>query len=599
MVPTGPADALPCLAGSPRLKACQRESRNVTRPFTPHLAAALLALATFMPPAPAHSFDAGAYLAARSAGIHDDFREAATWFGRALAADPDNLYLMEGAVVAQIGIGRMDAAIEIAKRLDAAGGKSQAASLALIGDQAHRGDFETMLTDIRDGRSAGRLMDRLLFGWAELGAGRVSESLEVFDELIASPGLEVFGLYHKALALASIGNFEAAERIFSGEENGPIRIVRRGSLAHIQILSQLERNEDAAEVLRASFASESDPASASLLARLEAGETLDYDVARNATEGIAEVFFTLGVALNGEAADSYTLLYSRIAAWLRPDHGDAVLMSAGMLENQEQFALADEVYALVGPDDDAFIPAEIGRARALNGAGDTDGAVRVLRELSTRYPDVFTIHLSLGDTLRRAERWAEATEAYTAALDLVEEPVSEGYWAVYYSRAITLERQKIWPEAEADFRRALALNPGQPQVLNYLGYSFLERRENIEEAMEMIERAVAASPDSGYIVDSLAWGLFILGRYEEAVEPMERASLLEPVDPVVTDHLGDVYWAVGRQMEARFQWRRALSFDPEEKDATRIRRKLEIGLDAVLEEEGAPPLRPVDAAVRN
>ncbi|MFN3823463.1 MAG: tetratricopeptide repeat protein [Pseudorhodobacter sp.] len=571
----------------------------LTRSFTPYVAAALMALAALFAPLPVRAFDAGAYLAARSAGMQDDFREAATWFGRALAADPENLYLMEGATVAQIGIGRMEAAIEIARRLDQAGGKSQAASLALIAGQAQSGDFEAILADIRAGRSVGRLMDQLLAGWAELGAGRVSESLEVFDALIASPGLEVFGLYHKALALASIGNFEAAERIFSGEEKGPIRIVRRGSLAHIQILSQLERNADAAEVLRNSFASESDPASASLLARLEGGETLAYDVARTASEGIAEVFFTLGVALNGEAADSYTLLYSRIAAWLRPDHGDAALMSAGMLENQRQFELATEVYAGVGPETDSHIPAEVGRARALYGAGDSEGAIAVLRDLAGRYPDVFTIHLSLGDTLRRAERWAEATEAYTAALDLVEEPVAEGYWAVYYSRAITLERQKIWPPAEADFRRALALNPGQPQVLNYLGYSFLERRENIEEAMEMIERAVAASPESGYIVDSLAWGLFVLGRYEEAVEPMERASLLEPVDPVVTDHLGDVYWAVGRQMEARFQWRRALSFEPEEKDANRIRRKLEIGLDAVLEEEGADPLRPVDAAVRN
>lgn len=106
----------------------------------------------------------------------------------------------------------------------------------------------------------------------------------------------------------------------------------------------------------------------------------------------------------------------------------------------------------------------------------------------------------------------------------------------------------------------------------------------------MIERAVAQRPDSGYIIDSLAWGYFLAGRYADAVEPMERASLLEPVDPTVTDHLGDVYWAVGRTLEANFQWRRALSFDPTEELATRIRRKLEIGLDAVLVEEGAKSL---------
>ena len=112
----------------------------------------------------------------------------------------------------------------------------------------------------------------------------------------------------------------------------------------------------------------------------------------------------------------------------------------------------------------------------------------------------------------------------------------------------------------------------------------------------MIERAVAARPEEGYILDSLGWALYRLGRYDEAVAQMERAVELEAVDPLVNDHLGDVYWAVGRKLEARFQWRRALSFDPEEKGADRIRRKLAVGLDAVLAEEGAAPLKPVDAA---
>lgn len=115
----------------------------------------------------------------------------------------------------------------------------------------------------------------------------------------------------------------------------------------------------------------------------------------------------------------------------------------------------------------------------------------------------------------------------------------------------------------------------------------------------MIQRAVAAQPDSGYIIDSLAWAYFRLGRYEDALAPMEQASLLEPVDPIVTDHLGDVYWAVGRTREAEFQWHRALSFEPAEKDAARIRLKLEKGLDAVLASEGAAPLKPVNAAAND
>jgi Flp pilus assembly protein TadD len=213
----------------------------------------------------------------------------------------------------------------------------------------------------------------------------------------------------------------------------------------------------------------------------------------------------------------------------------------------------------------------------------------VLTGLTETHGDLMVVYLSLGDLYRTEERYDAAAQAYDKALERVG-TISSADWVLFFSRGIANEREKRWVKADADFRKALELNPGQPQVLNYLGYSLVERGENLDEALGMIERAVAARPDSGYIVDSLAWALFTLGRYSEAVIPMERASILEPVDPVVTDHLGDVYWAVGRKLEAEFQWHRALSFEPEEDQAVRIRRKLDIGLDAVLAEEGAVPL---------
>ncbi len=127
----------------------------------------------------------------------------------------------------------------------------------------------------------------------------------------------------------------------------------------------------------------------------------------------------------------------------------------------------------------------------------------------------------------------------------------------------------------------------------------VEEQIKLDEALDMIERAVAARPNSGYIVDSLGWVLYRLGRYDEAIVHMERAAELKPVDPVVNDHLGDVLWAVGRYTEAEFQWKRALSFVDEDEpsedlDADRIRRKLEVGLDEVLKQEGAPPLKVVN-----
>lgn len=147
-----------------------------------------------------------------------------------------------------------------------------------------------------------------------------------------------------------------------------------------------------------------------------------------------------------------------------------------------------------------------------------------------------------------------------------------------------------------DFDRALELSPNQFQVLNYVGYSLVERGEQLQEALSMIQAAVAAQPQAGYIIDSLGWVQYRLGYYHDAVVQMERAVELMATDPIVNDHLGDVYWAVGRKTEARFQWRRALSFaaqgaGAEDVDPPRIQQKLDIGLDAVLAEEGALPLK--------
>jgi tetratricopeptide (TPR) repeat protein len=559
---------------------------------------ALLALTTLIPPQLATAQDAGAYLAAQVAASEADYRAAAAWYARAMLADATNPGLLEGAVMANIGIGEMGLAADAARRLMATGAKSQSAYIAQVADLAKAQDYEGILALAAAGNSAGALLDDLVSAWAKLGLGRMSESLEAYDKIATTKGLEAFGLYHKALALASAGDFEGADNILSGRAAGPLVVMRRGAIAHVQILSQLERNPEAIALLDRSFAPGSDLQVDDLRRRLAAGEPLPFDVTRTATDGIAEVFFTMATALNGEADDGYTMIYTRVAAHLRPDHTEAVLMTAGLLEAQGQHDLATEVYAKIAPTDPAFHFAELGRADATYAAGRKEAAIEILQGLARSHGNLLTVQVALGDGLRREERFADAQKAYDAAIAMVPTPGPQ-HWVLFYSRGICLERLGNFDAAETDMRKALELEPNQPQVLNYLGYSFVDRGEKLDEALAMIQRAVAGQPDSGYILDSLAWAYYRLGRYDEALVPMEQASLLEPVDPVVTDHLGDVYWAVGRTREAEFQWHRALSFEPIEKDAARIRLKLEKGLDAVLATEGAAPLKPVDAAAND
>ncbi|WP_262386699.1 tetratricopeptide repeat protein [Roseobacter fucihabitans] len=538
--------------------------------------------------------NAGAYLAARSAAIQSDFEQAASYFTQALTRDPRNFGLMESAVASQLALGRIDRAVPIAQSLKASGQSSQVGELVLTAHKILQQDFAALEAKPIADAGIGPLVDGLVQAWALMGSGKVSEALAGFDEVAAQPGLMGFALYHKAMALASVGDFEGAERIFDGDTSGTVIQTRRGVLARTEILSQLGQGDKALSLLQQMFSGATDPEIEQIIVRLENGEQIPFQHVNSAQDGFAEVFFSVAAALRSEAGPEYIILYAQIALNLRPDHVDALLLTADIFESLGQFDEAIKIYKRVPANDPNYHAAELGRAEALRSSDRPEAAIEVLEQLARSHGELATVHSALGDALRREDRFGEAVAAYDAAAELVTDKGGPS-WFLYYARAISQERQGNWEAAESDFRAALEINPNQPQVLNYLGYSLVEKTQNLDEALEMIERAVALSPDSGYIIDSLGWALYRLGRFEEAVPHMERAVELMAVDPVVNDHLGDVYWAVGRKREAEFQWARALSFvdmdDPlSEAKPDRIRRKLEVGLDVVLEEEGSDPL---------
>ena len=537
----------------------------------------------------------GAYLAGRQAASQNDFKNASTYFVKSLARDSANPELMEGAVSSLLALGKIKQAVPIAKAIEQLELRSQTASMVLIADLVMREDFDGVIARTGDNGGIGPLVDTLVSAWAKLGQGKAAAAFEEFDVVAEQPGMSGFATYHKAMAFAVVGDFEGANNLFSSSNADGASATRRGAMARAEVLSQLDRNADAVQSLRLAFGDATDPELDALLEALEAGTMVPFTHATSASDGIAEVFYSLAGALRGEADADYTLLYARLAYLLRPDHIDALLLSAELLEDLGQFDLAIDAYKKVPRTDTASHAAELGRAAALRSSGKADAAIEVLVQLARRFPDMAIVHSTLGDALRNQDEFEDAVASYDRALELVPKG-SRGRWFIHYARAIAHERLDNWEQAEADFRAALELNPEHPQVLNYLGYSMVEKQINLAEALDMIERAVAARPDSGFIVDSLGWVLYRLGRYGEAVAHMERAVELMAVDPVVNDHLGDVYWAVGRKREAEFQWSRALSFVDStevdgEADPDRMRRKLEVGLDAVLLEEGAEPLK--------
>ncbi|KEJ88786.1 tetratricopeptide repeat protein [Sulfitobacter donghicola] len=539
---------------------------------------------------------AGSYLAGRSASVNNDYALAAQYYASALARDPKNVELMDNATLSYLALGDVKRAVPLGKAIIAAGQNSQAARMVITAGLAADGKFEELAQQEVQSDGISPWLDGLVKAWALIGADDVDAAMKQFDSISTDSGMEGIISFHRALALATVGRYAESEAVFDSGVVGAAARTRRGVLARAEILSQLDRNEEAVALISNTFNGSTDPELDMLIARFNAGEKVPFTHAPTARAGLAEVFYTFAALLRAErASDYYTLLYARVARYLRPDHIDALLMSAGLLEDLGQYELAIDEYRGVGAENSAYHVAELGRAAALRRLEKADQAIEVLNQLTRTHGEMAVVHSTLGDTLRAQDEDQAAIAAYSQALELTKDG-DQRKWYLLFSRGIAFSQDGEGVAAEADFRAALEINPDQPQVLNYLGYSLVEEKRKLDEALDMIERAVKASPNSGYIVDSLGWVYYRLGRYDEAVTQMERAVELEAVDPVVNDHLGDVYWAVGRNREALFQWRRALSFveftkTDTEADPDRIRRKLEVGLDVVLQEEGADPLK--------
>ena len=531
----------------------------------------------------------GGYLAGRHALSTKDFDAASTYLSRAIEDDLENPELLNGLISVQVSLGDIGAAKISSDNLDLLGVQTQLSNMVKIAIQLRNRDFDNAKQQIENEQGINPLLDKIVTGWAFADQGNFEDAETIFDEIGKGSSLAQFSQMQKASMLAAYGRYESALNTIGDLEKNSNRISIDARALKVRLLLKLDNKEEATEYFSKIFGDGVNSDAANLRMQVEDHpNAYSIEESLSLEAGIAYAFYAIADILKDDADPNTALLYVRLAQYLNENSQKAILLAADLLEQMGQYDLAVEEYAKISPSSSYFLSSELGRVGALRDGGKTEAALEVLYYLSREFSDIGIVHNSLGDFLRREERYSEAKIAYDRAVDIYRENNNVS-WVVLYARGITHERLQEWDKAESDFRNALTINPDQANVLNYLGYSLIDRGEKLDEAMTMIEKAVSLQPESGYIVDSLAWGLFKLGQYETAIPHMEKAAELMPVDPIVTDHLGDLYWAVGRQLEAKFQWRRALSFDPELKDATRIREKLRIGLDRVLVNEGLKP----------
>lgn len=552
--------------------------------------AAIIALVTALGAVPAlaeappdsfisHSSPAGNYLAARLATAERDTPAAASYYRALVRTFPRSGEILERAFLAVLAEGEIDEAVDYAQRIVRIDPEHSLARLVL-GVKAIKGkQYVTARSNLRrSGQGAiAELNSTLLSAWSQFGSGNPRAGVAAIDELQGPEWYAGFKDFHAGLLLDASGarkeagpRLEAALKI----DSRTLRVVD----AYGRWASRSGNKKLAIETYEA-FDRQvpNDPLVEQQLAQLRAGKTLAPLITTPAA-GAAEVLYGLGAALGRQGGEDLALIYLQLGHWLDPSHPLIEITLADLYESLKRHNEAIALYRSVPSDSPFKVNAEVQLGLNLDAAGDFAGARQTLEGVVAKNPKDQRALMALGDVLRSNEKYANAAEVYTKAIDQLQTPTGSN-WMLYYFRGTAYERTKQWAKSEADLKKALELRPDQPHVLNYLGYSWIDQGVHLDEGMEMIRKAVSLRPDDGYFIDSLGWAYYRVGRFEDSVRELERAVELKPNETVINDHLGDAYWKVGRKLEARFKWNHARDLKPDAAELQEIELKLAVGLE--------------------
>jgi tetratricopeptide (TPR) repeat protein len=520
----------------------------------------------------------GSYLAARHAAQMRDATAASTYYKAALKRDPKNAELLGSAFLALLIDGNVNDASRFAELALKADKNDRIARLVL----GVRGLKEKRYAEARHALSQsihGPITDltaTLLIAWGQFGADDTTGAIASIDQLTGPDWYAIFKELHAGLIHDLAGNEkEAGQRLERAYklDGSALSVVE----AYASWLSRNHSTEEAIAIFETfNKTAPNHPLALEAMKKLKSGEKLP-PVVSTSRAGAAEALYDLGASLGRRGGEDLGLVYLQLSLYLAPNHPLTLVALADLFESLKKPELAIHVYGRMPAHSVLRRSADIQMASDLDQLSRSEEAKAHLLALLKRYPDDLEANTALGNVLRGQKKFEECADAYSKAIALLAHP-EKSNWVLYYLRGICYERSKQWLKAEVDFKKALELFPDQPNVLNYLGYSWIDQGVHLDDGLAMIKKAVQQRSDDGYIIDSLGWAYFRLGNYDDAVKQLERAIELKPEDPTINDHLGDVYWRIGRELEARFQWTHARDLKPESDELPKIEAKLKNGL---------------------
>ncbi|MER8583390.1 tetratricopeptide repeat protein [Mesorhizobium sp. M1423] len=530
----------------------------------------------------------GAYLAARIAEGDNDLDSAVSYYKQALAFDPNDTGLQQSLMLSLIAQGRFDESLVYADKLKAVPDVERFSRLALAIDSFHKKDFSKAEYWLKLSLESDldRLISGVMTGWAKQGAGDAGEAMASIDKLQGPDWFGLFKSFHRALIADASGLPDRADALYTATLQDTAaggaapETWMRNAQAYASFLARKGDKAKALSVLdQAETFAPGKVEIAALRDKINKGEKIQ-PFAAGPSDGASEILLDLATALNRGGGEPFVRLYLQYALALRPDNDAALVQLAAVAEQLKDGEGAIALYRRIPAGSPLKELSDLQLGLNLADLDRNDEAITHLKAIVDAHPDDMRAYLALGGVYSSKEDFRSAANLYDKAVEVLKTPTAVN-WNIFYQRGIAYERLKEWPKAEPNFRKALELYPDQPQVLNYLGYSWVDKDMNLKEGLAMIQKAVDLRPSDGYIVDSLGWAYYRLGQFDDAVREMERAVSLKPEDPVLNDHLGDAYWRVGRKLEATFQWNQARDLKPDPDVLAALQQKLMKGLPPI------------------
>ncbi len=550
---------------------------------------------------------ARAYLQGRLALSDDDYAAATRLFGEAMKGGDDDAALRQSFDAAMLS-GDLKAAVRLAGRVelesplesspessaaDSSAGRSIFA-LVKAAEAARKRDWRGYDAAVAEfvSRNVSGMSEQLLGvsmeAWGKAARGEVEAALAIADPSKSRGVLASYLREQRANILALAGRWSEAADAYAGLVSGEGASVGRLRLAAAGSVLEASPNDVAARekaFLLVGGGAAGDPALEEARTRLLADPRIGgrklagAAIVASPQQGIGLLFVRFAADLVRTRSLGPAIHFGRLATLVDPSLADGWLITSDVLTRAGKYDAA--LVALDSLPNGASWRgfADDRRARILAMAGRVDEARALLSARAERPEATAADWERLADLERRAERPAQAIDAYDRALALPADGGGARTAQLHFLRGSVLESAGDWAEAEPDLRRAVELDGDNPVYLNYLGYSLLDRDGDLAEARDLIGRAFELAPESGAIMDSMGWAEHKAGNGARAVQLLEQAQSAEPSDPTIADHLGDTLWAMGRRIEARHAWTAAAALEPEPPLAEAIRRKLEFGLD--------------------